>query len=486
MTVAETNAVRAPLASSRGVAGLMAVGCLLAALVVSLGGPMQNADERRLLGGWLRVARAPGDVLATAGSRRLLLVGAVVGLVVVWAAVAVRLHRHPPSGRLVLFGAITWSMPFALGPPFLSRDAYAYLAQGEVLRRGLDPYRHPVSELGRTSHLLLAVDPAWRETVPPYGPLALRLEQVCAWFGVGAEWRGLVALRILVLVSLVLTVWLLRKAVPAAHRALVTWLACSPLVLLQLLGALHLEGVVCLLLVAAAVLHQRGHSCLAVVAAMAASEIKATAGLVVLLLVVRALVRLGWRAAAKLAAVALITGLVSLLLLPQDPLGWVRGLSTPTSGWAPFTPSSTLYLLLSEIGLHLQLPAWPLLKVACRLAGVLLGVSGLVLLARRAKQHSTAWNAAAALLIVVLSGPVLWPWYLAPSALLLLLSSRGLWPAIVLGALPALAALPITTVYAQRVVVAAELVVAAGFVLVQLQRRAAAVGTLRGAVRPQA
>jgi hypothetical protein len=62
--------------------------------------------------------------------------------------------------------------------------------------------------------------------------------------------------------------------------------------------------------------------------------------------------------------------------------------------------------------------------------------------------------------VVVLCGPVLWPWYLAPVSALLLSSRsvRGWVAAMVCGSAPALATLPLPVVPMQRVAYAAAAV----------------------------
>src|ERR1700689_2359197 len=72
-----------------------------------------------------------------------------------------------------------WALPLLLAPPMYSKDVYSYLAQSQICRLGLDPYRvGPATGLGLGHVFTLSVPSLWRETPAPYGPLFL-------WIGPG-------------------------------------------------------------------------------------------------------------------------------------------------------------------------------------------------------------------------------------------------------------------------------------------------------------
>jgi hypothetical protein len=431
---------------------LLVCGPVLGLVVVGSSAPRQSRPERELLGPWLRWSTAPWRLVAPTGHGQLVVALAVLALVLTWSAVAWLISRGHGS-RLALPAAVLWAAPFALAPPFMSRDAYAYVAQGEVLRRGMDPYRHPVNDLG-PSQLLSVVDPLWRHTTPPYGPLALRLVQGSAVVGHHHPILALVALRVLAVVSVVVAVVVLRRLVPASQRLLVTWVACSPLVLLQVVTAAHLEGVASALLLAAVLVHTRGHPLMAGALVVLAAEIKVTALVVLVALLAHALRSARPRAALRLCLGAALTAGSAVLLLPHDPFGWIRGLGTPARSWDPFAVASSGYLGLSELLTRLHLDGGSWLRPGVQLAVLLLGAATAGRLLLRAG-HDPYWDVAALLLVVTLANPVLWPWYLVPVALLLLAAGRTT-AAAALSASATLMALPLHVVAAQRLAVAAE------------------------------
>jgi alpha-1,6-mannosyltransferase len=141
---------------------------------------------------------------------------------------------------------LLWALPLLVAPPMYSKDVYSYLAQSQICRLGLDPYRvGPATGLGLDHVFTLSVPSLWRETPAPYGPLFL-------WIG-----RGISALtgenivaavlchRLVVLVGVGLIVWATPRL---AHRCGVAevsalWLgAANPLLIMHLVAGIHNEA----------------------------------------------------------------------------------------------------------------------------------------------------------------------------------------------------------------------------------------------------
>lgn len=139
-----------------------------------------------------------------------------------------------------------WALPLLIAPPMYSKDVYSYLAQSQIARIGLDPYRvGPAPGLGLDHVFTLSVPSMWRETPAPYGPLFL-------WIGRGiSELTGdnivaaVLAHRVIVLLGVALTVWATPRL---AHRCGVAevsalWLGpCNPLLFMHLIAGIHNEA----------------------------------------------------------------------------------------------------------------------------------------------------------------------------------------------------------------------------------------------------
>ena len=141
---------------------------------------------------------------------------------------------------------LVWMVPLLIAPPMYSKDVYSYLAQSQIARNGLNPYKvGPAPGLGLDHVFTSSVPSLWRETPAPYGPLFL-------WIG-----RGISALtgenivaavlchRVVVLIGVGLIVWatprLARRCGVAEVSAL--WLgAANPLLLMHLVAGIHNEA----------------------------------------------------------------------------------------------------------------------------------------------------------------------------------------------------------------------------------------------------
>ncbi|ETW23632.1 polyprenol phosphomannose-dependent alpha 1,6 mannosyltransferase MptB [Mycobacterium gastri] len=155
-----------------------------------------------------------------------------------------------------------WMVPLLIAPPMYSKDVYSYLAQSQISRDGLDPYRvGPASGLGLGHVFTLSVPSLWRETPAPYGPLFL-------WIG-----RGISALtgenivaavlchRLVVLIGVAMIVWatprLARRCGVAEVSAL--WLgAANPLLFMHLVAGIHNEALMLGLMLTGAEIALRG------------------------------------------------------------------------------------------------------------------------------------------------------------------------------------------------------------------------------------
>jgi alpha-1,6-mannosyltransferase len=138
---------------------------------------------------------------------------------------------------------VTWLLPLLVAPPLFSRDVYSYLAQSEIVHRGMDPYSlGPAQALGVGDPLTSGVPNIWRETPAPYGPLFLRLGSWIAHVAGEHVVAGVLLQRALALIGLALIVWALPRLARrfGVEPATALWLgALNPLVLFHLVGAAH-------------------------------------------------------------------------------------------------------------------------------------------------------------------------------------------------------------------------------------------------------
>jgi len=370
--------------------------------------------------------------------RTALFYAGMAALCVAWLGVGRR--RRKPS-ELVLIGAI-WCIPLLAGPPLFSHDVYSYLAQGEVLHLGLNPYHHGPEILARfgQNRLLAGVSPIWRTTTSPYGPLFLALASLTVGVVGSNLIAGVLVMRLIELAGLVL----LAVFTPRLARSLGTdpgraiWMAViSPLVLLELIAAGHNDALMVGLLVAGVTLAIERRPLLGIALCSIAAMVKLPAFAAVVFIAVawardewapptrpptrppargagqarggtaaRALALSVAVAVAVLAAVSVATGL---------GLSWVSGgvLSTPGKVHLAITPVTaagwSLASLLHDLGLSASYRG-----IESGLGAVTLGLTAVLALAllRQVRYGTMALALGVLLLVSVFAGPATWPWYL--------------------------------------------------------------------------
>lgn len=337
-------------------------------------------------------------------------------------------------GRLTLRGgyavAAAWLTPVLLAPPLLSLDAYAYLAQGRMIASGVDPYAggpvllgdHP--DAGR-------VDPMWRASAVPYGPLSLVLLRSVAVLTHDLT-TGVLLLRLLALGGVAIAVAVALLLSPAARRPTVLALTVlNPITVVHLLGGAHLDAVLsglAALALLAAVRHRRWTSW---VLAGAAVAVKVSVAPLLLFLLVDAR-RDGVRRRRLLAVGAVLVAVpwvVTLWLVPR-PWEFLPALLVPGSAASWYSPSTWVGAasagLAGVIGLDVE--------VGRALGRLLLLVCGATYVLQTARSHLRThdpdrWvqQTCVGLLVAVLSLPAIYGWYLAAGLFGLAAVARGRW-----------------------------------------------------------
>jgi len=158
---------------------------------------------------------------------------------------------RPGRARMATRAQITrtltmWVAPLMFIPPLFSRDVYSYLAQSEIVHRGLDPYSlGPAQALGVGDPLTSGVSNMWRDTPAPYGPLFLKLGSWISGFVGDHVVYGVLLQRALALCGVVLIIWALPRLARrfGVEPATALWLgAANPLVLFHLVAGAHNEA----------------------------------------------------------------------------------------------------------------------------------------------------------------------------------------------------------------------------------------------------
>ena len=360
--------------------------------------------------------------------------GLVLSSVLLWVGVALMLIAWLWLGRRVLardaseytMVATTgfWLAPLLLSVPVFSRDTYSYLAQGALLRDGLDPYA--VGPIENQNPLLDNVSPIWTITTAPYGPAFIMIARLVTTLVGNHVIAGTMLLRLCMLPGLALLIWATPRLARhlSADVPIALWICVlNPLVIIHLMGGVHNEMLMVGLMTAGIALTFERHHVAGITLVAVAVAVKATAGIALPFLVwvwMRHLRdRRGCRplrafAAAAGASVLIFIAVFAVLSGAAGVgLGWLTALagSVKIINWLTI-PTAAANLIHAVGGLFFPVNFYAVLQVT-RLIGIVVIAVSLPLLWWRYRQNDRAvltgigW----AMVVVVLFVPGALPWY---------------------------------------------------------------------------
>ena len=187
--------------------------------------------------------------------------GGLVLLMRAWYGIIRTTSQLPqiPVRKLMKVAGL-WMAPLIVAPPLFSRDVYSYVAQGEMMSHHISPYLYGPSVLGAPPAVNL-VDPLWRNTPAPYGPLFMWIDGALTSLSLHHELIDVVLLRLLSLAG----VALIAVCIPILARSMGRNAACvftlavlNPVTVLHLVGGAHNDGLMLGLLVAGITLSRQG------------------------------------------------------------------------------------------------------------------------------------------------------------------------------------------------------------------------------------
>jgi alpha-1,6-mannosyltransferase len=360
--------------------------------------------------------------------------GLVLSSVLLWLGVAVMLIAWWWLGRRVVAGDASeytmvattgfWLAPLLMSVPVFSRDTYSYLAQGALLRDGLDPYA--VGPIENPNPLLDNVSPIWTITTAPYGPAFVMVARLVTMLVGNHVIAGTMLLRLCMLPGLALLIWATPRLARhlGADAPIALWICVlNPLVIIHLMGGVHNEMLMVGLMTAGIALTLQRHHVAGIALVVVGVAVKATAGIALPFLVwvwMRHLRdRRGYRPLPAFAA----AGATSLLIfvavfavlsgLAGVGLGWLTALagSVKIINWLTI-PTATANLIHAIGGLFFPVNFYAVLQVT-RAAGIVIIAVSLPLLWWRFRHddREALTGIAWAMVVVVLFVPAALPWY---------------------------------------------------------------------------
>ncbi|OBJ49775.1 alpha-(1-_6)-mannopyranosyltransferase A [Mycobacterium sp. 1423905.2] len=360
--------------------------------------------------------------------------GLVLSSILLWVGVALMLIAWLRLGRRVVAGGVSeftmrattvfWLAPLLVSVPVFSRDTYSYLAQGALLRDGMDPYL--VGPVANPNPLLDNVSPIWTITTAPYGPAFILVAKIVTMIVGNHVIAGTLLLRLCMLPGLALLVWATPRLAHhvGADGSKALWICVlNPLVLIHLMGGVHNEMLMVGLMAAGIALTLQRHHVAGIAVLTVGIAVKATAGLALPFLFWVWMRHLredrGYRPVpALVAASAAAVGIVAVLfgalsLVAGVGLGWLSALagSVKIINWLT-VPTAAANIIHALSSAFLPVNFYGVLRIN-RLIGIAVIGLALPLLWWRFRRDDRAalsgiwW----AMLIVVLFVPAALPWY---------------------------------------------------------------------------
>ncbi len=333
-----------------------------------------------------------------------------------------------------------WSLPVMVIAPIFSRDAYSYAAQGEMVSRHMNPYLYGPFELGNNAYTA-PVDPLWGNSPAPYGPMFLQLDGFIARLTFHNELATIVLLRLLAVVGVLLIAACVPRLARLYHRdgaELFTLMVLNPVTLFHLIGGAHNDALMLGLLLAGVTMAKEKRPIVGIILCGLATAVKAPAALGILYIGwswlgtgvpikdrIRPVFTAGLIGVGVLGFFSYISGL---------GWGWVSILGTPgvVRSWA--SPTTALAFLITGVAhvAHLGIGVGGVLSV-CRLLGMVVAAGSAIWLLLNSDRIGTLKALGITLLLFVLLGPVVQPWYLSWGLILLAPVALGQLRSLVIG-----------------------------------------------------
>ncbi|MHB8220788.1 MAG: polyprenol phosphomannose-dependent alpha 1,6 mannosyltransferase MptB [Acidimicrobiales bacterium] len=394
----------------------------VALVAVAAGASLPSSPFKLEMAGTWFFGEPPGNV-ASQHNVLLGLVAVYGGLVLlmrVWYGMMKALARRPGVPmRYLGWILVLWLIPMLVVAPIFSRDVFSYAAQGEMMSRHINPYRYGPGTLG-VGPYPNPVDPLWINTPAPYGPLFLMIDGFLASASLHHEIYTVVLLRLFAVAGVVLTAWCIPKLARAYKRdvgPVFVLAVLNPLVVLTLVGAAHNDAIMMGLLVAGITAAKCKHPVWGVVLCALAVAIKVPAAL--------GLIYIGWewmgpgvpwrQRVRPLVTTALVSGAIMLVLSAVSGLGlgWIGNLATPGTVRSWLAPATGIGMeitsMLHVLGLHVSQGGVLSVTRVIGLMGAAVASLYLLLISDRIGGLRAL---GVSLLLFVILGPVVQPWYL--------------------------------------------------------------------------
>lgn len=327
---------------------------------------------------------------------------------------------HIQEYRLSIAAAVAFRAVLLFSVPALSDDFYRFIWDGRLLAAGIHPFAHVPSFYMTHAHSIPGINTDLfsklnsKETFTVYPPVAQCISLLSVKLSDGSVFGSMVVMRMIIFSFEIGTLWLFPRVVRCfgLPRNSVLLYALNPLVILELTGNLHHEGVMVFFLLAGILFLGRNRYPIAAIAWSFSICTK-----LIPLLFLPLLVRyVGWKRSLKFWAVTAVC--VLLLFAPLLNVDIIRGLSTSIGYYFQrFEFNASLYYLVRAVGylavgFNIIYVAGPLLALVAASAILKVSFSGLSAAPPGYITNDLFANMLWCLLAWFLCTTILHPWYI--------------------------------------------------------------------------
>ena len=171
--------------------------------------------------------------------------------------------------KILLFATIAFRIIFAWVLPNLSQDFYRFIWDGRLLVHGLNPYlelpksliSNPNFHLQQAKELLSGMGNLSAEHYSNYPPINQLCFAIAGFFSSNSIFGSVAIFRFLIILADLGTLYFGRKLLKNSglEQSQIFWYLLNPLVILELCGNLHFEGIMLFFLVLSVYLLQQNH-----------------------------------------------------------------------------------------------------------------------------------------------------------------------------------------------------------------------------------
>ena len=319
----------------------------------------------------------------------------------------------------MVFGVL-FRLVFLITEPNLSQDFYRFIWDGELVKNGINPYIHLPNELildtalpiANAQELYTGMGELSAKHFSNYPPINQLIFTVAALLGGGNILGSVIVMRLIIILADIGIVFFSRKLLLNIGRSskLAFWYFLNPLVIVELIGNLHFEGVMLFFFVWSLYL-------ISVKKWGWAAPIYAISILVKLVPVLflpLLLKHLGFK---KSIGFYMLIGITSILIvLPFFSDMFINNYSETVGLWfSNFEFNASIYNLVKKIGVtYFDAKPWELIKVYGKIVAISTVLGALLLTFFRKNQQ---FNTLVVSMLVLLSGyyflsSTLHPWYI--------------------------------------------------------------------------